>query len=76
MDRTNSNNKVFITLSRMIKKKYLNKFKDWHETATPQELKGVEILKFIMDTKGYKKADKTVVETKKNVKDLLNQPFK
>jgi len=71
-----SADKIYVTLSRMVKKQYLQKFKDWHETATPKEIKGMEILKYIMDTKGYKKADRSVMEKKKNVRDLLNQPFK
>ena len=67
---------IFVTLSRMIKKKYVQKFRDWHETADYNEKRGITVLKFIMDTKGHKKADKTVMNNTKNVKDLLNQPFK
>ena len=71
-----SSDKIFVTLSRMIKKSFLPKFRDWHETADHNEKRGITVLKYIMDTKGHKKADKTVFNNTKNVKDLLNQPFK
>lgn len=68
-------NRIFQTLSKMVKKKYLDKFKDWHETATKDEKKGVEIIKFILDTKGHQKVDKSVFSQSKTVKDLLKQKF-
>lgn len=68
--------KIFQTLSRMVKKTFLPKFRDWHETATKDEKKGVEIIKFILDTKGHQKVDKSVFSQSKTVKDLLNQKFK
>ena len=68
--------KINQTLAKIIKKQYLPKYRDWHETATSAEIKGVSILEYIMKTRGHQKADKTVMDNKKNVKDLLNQQFK
>ena len=67
--------KIFQTLQRMVKKEYIEKFRDWHETATKDEKKGVDIIKFILDTKGHQKVNKSVFSQAKTVKDLLNQKF-
>jgi hypothetical protein len=69
-------NQIYTLLSKIIKKKYLPKYKDWHETATYNEKKGISIIKFIIETRGHKKADKTVIEKEATVQDLLNQKFR
>lgn len=66
---------IFTLLSKIIKKKYLPKYKEWDETATLKEKKGVSIIKFIIETRGHQKADKTVITKEKTVKELLNEPF-
>lgn len=69
-------NQIFTTLSKMVKKKYLQKFRDWHETATLEEKKGVNIIKFILNSKGHQKVDKSVFTASKTAKDLLKQKFR
>jgi hypothetical protein len=68
-------NQIFTLLSKIIKKEYLGKYKDWYQTATLNEKKGISIIKFIIETRGHQKADQTVIEREKNVQELLNEPF-
>jgi len=68
-----NSNQIYTLLSKIIKKKYLPKYKDWFDTATLNEKRGASIIKYIIETRGHQKADKNVIEKEKTVKELLNQ---
>jgi len=70
------NNSIFAVLSKIIKEKYLEKYRDWHETATLKEKKGVSIIRNIVETRGHQKVDPNVIEKEKTVQDLLKQKFR
>lgn len=61
------NNLIFPVLSKIIKEQYLEKYRDWHETATFKEKKGVGIIKNIVETRGHQKVDPSVIQKEKTV---------
>ena len=63
-------------LKKIIQPSYLPKYLDWKETASTTELKGLEIMNFIFDTRGHQKANRTGLNESKTVKELYHQPFK
>ena len=65
-------NQIFTVLSKIIKQQYLQKYQDWHETATLNEKKGINIIKYIIETRGHQKADQSVIQREKTVQELLS----
>ena len=62
-------------LKQLIRKDYLPWFMDWIDTATGSEKTGLEIVKFILDTRGLVKADQTVQKMEPSVKELYQSEF-
>ena len=69
-------NEGFHILKNVIKKDYLHWFEDWAETATPNEKTGLQIIKYVIDTRGLVKADKKIRELEPSVKELYMSKFK
>ena len=67
---------VFATLKKIIKPQYLEHYRDWVEMASESELNGIEIIDFIMKTRGQRKADDKIKSKEINIKELLDEKFK
>ena len=68
-------NESFQILQKVLKKVYQEWFRDWAETATPSEKTGLQILSFILETRGLVKADKKIRELEPDVKQLYFSKF-
>lgn len=66
---------VFSVLSQIIRPQYIQFYGDWIQTATESEIKGIEIINFIVKTRGQRKADNTIKSKEVHVRELLGEQF-
>ena len=66
---------MFEILRELIREEYQVYFKDWEETAYPNEKCGLQLLHSIYASKGLMKVDRTVTEPKLDVKSLYFSQF-
>lgn len=67
---------VFQTIQKIVRPEFVKYFEDWVEIATEEDLDGIQIIDYIMKTRGQRKSEDHIKNKDIHVRELLENQFK